>query len=268
MIQRDLIYKFFSEGGRRVLIVLDACRFDFFSENAGILNDLQRTISCVLSAGSCTPEWLRNTFTEPIDAVYVTANPFVLKVFGNAKIFKNIIDVSSRYMDRSLGTVKPRHVNLVALKFLLKKENLIVHYLQPHMPPLTRTWLHEAVKGSPRIAAGIYALARRSRRAREEFVKQYTENIKHVLFFAKELTRAAFKLGYTGVAITSDHGEFLGRYDPLLACKILARRGVSTLLMHWFLYALGIYRLVGHPCRLSVHELREVPWVEIYGFKA
>ena len=52
------------------IIVLDACRYDALAQ-------LIPGTKKVLSAGSCTPEWFKNTFTEHYDYVYITANPHI-----------------------------------------------------------------------------------------------------------------------------------------------------------------------------------------------
>ena len=56
-----------------VLLILDACRFDLFSDVIDIPGDLRR----VHSLGSSTEEFLRANFANETlhDTVYVTANP-------------------------------------------------------------------------------------------------------------------------------------------------------------------------------------------------
>ncbi|KXB07236.1 hypothetical protein AKJ52_00715, partial [candidate division MSBL1 archaeon SCGC-AAA382C18] len=58
------------------LIILDACRFDFFREV--YKNYLDGELYKVISEGSQTSEWVRKTFRkEYFEAVYVSANPYV-----------------------------------------------------------------------------------------------------------------------------------------------------------------------------------------------
>ena len=208
--QKHLIYRFF-RGRPRLLIVLDACRFDTLIENLHILNGFKLSVKKVLSAGSCTREWLKKTFTKPLDVVYITANPWVRLVFPDKSPFKEIVDLSARFWDEKLGTVRAEYVNLVALRYILRGENLIVHYLQPHPPLITKTWLLDG--DSPPHAAGlkIYRMAARNKIAREEFRRVYTENLRYILRCAKMLIEAALKHGYR-VVITSDHSELIGVY--------------------------------------------------------
>ena len=263
MYQKQLIYNFL-RGSRRLLIILDACRYDTLIENIEILNPIKTKTSKVLSSGSCTKDWLLNTFNKPLDVVYVTANPWVLLLLKNSNVFKAIDDVSTRFWDEKLGTVRAQHVNLVALKYLIKGENLVVHYLQPHPPFVAGTWLED--RSSPPYLAGskIYELAARNKNARREFRRAYIENLRYVLRYVKRLVQAALRLDYK-VVITADHSELLGTYAPLKTLKLMFRKNLVKFLKNWLPYAVGYYHVVGHPCGWVGRELYEVPWVDVYG---
>lgn len=87
-------------------------------------------------------------------------------------------------------------MNLVVLKHLVRgEEKLIVHYLQPHPPFVTISWIRD---GSPKELVGskIYELAARSRINREEFRRAYIENLRYVLKYAKKLAETVLTLGY------------------------------------------------------------------------
>jgi hypothetical protein len=68
------------------LIVLDGCRYDYFSRLHGVHMDgkLERA----LSVGSNTEEWRDNSFPDRYgDVVYVSANPYInsrVEVRGSA----------------------------------------------------------------------------------------------------------------------------------------------------------------------------------------
>jgi len=58
------------------LIVLDACRYDYFSKLVGTY--LQGKLEKVYSPASCTLEWCKKSFKEYYnDVVYVSANPYI-----------------------------------------------------------------------------------------------------------------------------------------------------------------------------------------------
>jgi len=262
MYQKQLIYNFF-KGSKRLLIILDACRYDALIQNIEILHPIKTKVSKVLSSGNCTKDWLLNTFTKPLDVIYVTANPWVSLVFKESSVFKAIDDVSARFWDDMIGTVRAQHVNLIALKYLLRGNNLIVHYIQPHAPFIARTWLSD--KNSPPHQAGfkIYALATKNKNARREFRRAYIENLRYVLRHVKRLVQSALRLNYR-VVITSDHSELLGIYAPLKTLRLFLRKNLVKFLKNWLPYAVGLYHVVGHPCRWPGRELCEVPWVEVY----
>jgi hypothetical protein len=272
MFQKKLIYKHLA-GSKRLLIVLDACRYDALLENLRILNPLKVRVYKVLSLGSCTEDWLINTFTRPINAVYISGNPlacYILKrgVWKGKKVlnpFKKVVDVSARFWDETVETVRAEHINLVAIAHLLKGENVIVHYMQPHAPFVTKTWLKD-VNPSLRnlIETPVYELARVSKVAREEFKRAYVENLRYVLKNAKKLIYTALRLGYK-VAITADHSELLGVYAPHIMFVKLFRKNLLKYFESWLPYLLGIKRVVGHPCGWLSRELYEVPWVEVIG---
>jgi len=284
--QKALIYRFLS-GRRRLLIVLDACRYDCLQDSSDLLARFEVRMEKVLSAGGCTKDWLIRTFTKPLpDVIYVSANPWVIRLLANKGMFKRVIDVSSRFWDSRYDTVRAEHVNLVALRYLLRGENLIVHYLQPHLPFISNTWL----RGRGRK---IYKLVSSNAAARREFRRAYMKNLRYALRCATTLADAALKLGYR-VVMTSDHAELLGVYAPLRISKMLLRRffrgksvpnralshyggkatksprkaSVVRLLKHWAPYILGLRRVVGHPCWWEGRELLEVPWVEVLSPRA
>lgn len=261
MRQRELIYKHLTLP-KSLLIVLDACRYDVFIDNLGLLDGFRLRVFRTYSSGSCTRDWLLNTFTRPVNVVYVTANPWVPLLFKSSGVFKAIADVSARFWDEELGTVRAEHVNLVALKYLVRGEKLIVHYLQPHAPFITSTWLKDNTSSRELAGSRIYKLAARSKAAREEFRRAYIENLRYVLKHVRRLVYSALKLGYR-VVITSDHSELLGVYAPLKMFRLFFRKNLLKFLRNWLPYAIGYYRVVGHPCGWRGRELYEVPWVEM-----
>ncbi|MFX0138800.1 MAG: hypothetical protein ACFFDN_34485 [Candidatus Hodarchaeota archaeon] len=125
-----------------ILIILDACRYDYFSR---LYKDyFEGDLKKVTSPASETREWLRETFTDFYNLVYVSANPYINSKglsFGgiNAKYyFSKIIDVWDFGWDNELETVHPREVN----KYVLESQKgigkrIIAHYMQPHAPYLS-----------------------------------------------------------------------------------------------------------------------------------
>ena len=130
------------------LIILDACRYDFFEK---VYRDyIDGKIEKRISPASHTVEWLAKSFPHKYDVTYISANPFInsynipLKKLSRTKTswkatdhFLKVIDVWQFGWDESLDTVQPKTVNAA---YFENRNNAktIVHYAQPHMPYLSK----------------------------------------------------------------------------------------------------------------------------------
>ena len=122
------------------LIVLDGCRYDYFSMLHG--DYIDGKLEKAISVGSNTMEWRDNSFPDRYgDVVYVSANPYInsrveVRGFNGSQHFLDVIDVWDWGWNPTLGTVHPDAVNRAAREALMKYpgERLIIHYLQPHCP--------------------------------------------------------------------------------------------------------------------------------------
>lgn len=130
------------------LIVLDACRYDFFQKyyETYLDGELEKR----KSRGSNTAEWLEKTFKRYYeDITYFSANPFINgrglslnDVYSDynsqwkaIEHFAKIIDVWDFGWDEDLGTVPPEEVNKAFFSHNYKNRK-IIHYMQPHKPYL------------------------------------------------------------------------------------------------------------------------------------
>lgn len=256
--------------GWRYLIVLDACRYDYFEKvykDYPILKDGK--LEKVLSPGSNTIEWITYTFrgVQCYDIVYISANPYINSKgvsFGkfNPKDlhFYRIIDVWEWGWDSKLGTVHPREVNkaaLLAMK-LYPNKRFIIHYIQPHFPYLSIPREKQIERGN-KIKKFIYWKILNSQiRCMLKFIGRffappnevalvaekvgidklrwaYEENLKIVLEYVVKL----LKIIKGKCVVTSDHGELLGEHGK---------------------YGHDIY---GQPYKVKPPELIEVPWLEL-----
>lgn len=205
-----------------VLIILDACRYDVFEEvyRDWFSGHLYKT----WSSGSCTIEWLKNTFEGYYDLVYVSANGFVLSkrdavtkdgIFSARQHFKKVVDVFLEDWDDKLGTVHPRDVNKRALENVY--DRMIIHYIQPHFPAIGETKL---LMNEMEIEKAV----REGKVSIETVKKAYRDNLRLVLDYVYALVMT---LPHDRIFITSDHGEkYIGN----------------------------------HPCRSNEEELRLVPF--------
>jgi hypothetical protein len=127
------------------LIVLDACRYDYFRENYE--DFLEGELLKKRTKGTSTPEWLRKTFTSRYNYKYVSANPYCNgkgvshqdqmpgyeEDWNAVNKFTEIIDSWEKDWDEEENTVRPEDITDTALE----EDNggkMIVHYIQPHRP--------------------------------------------------------------------------------------------------------------------------------------
>jgi len=136
--------KLIDEGDWNHLVVLDACRYDFFRE---VYKEyLEGNLKKVKSRSSETSGWLAKTFTDRYDVDYVSANPYVNSAGVQLKDctpnltpfswkatdhFNEIDDVWDYGWDSERGIVSP---SKVTEKTLEKEGRTITHYMQPHGP--------------------------------------------------------------------------------------------------------------------------------------
>lgn len=238
------------------LIILDACRYDMFKMH----NQIKGKLEYRISKGSYTVEFLDENFNKYPhkvklnDIVYVTANPFVSKLFHGK--FHRIYSTWDYGWDDKLNTVPPENVVEDALQAKRKypKKRLVIHFMQPHYPYLNSKVQKELgfqrlrekaltnidVLSQDRAALfnNPWWLVSKGLLDIEKVLKAYKENLKIVLLHTKHLiNRISGK-----TVVTSDHGNMLGEIP------------------HKLLYPFKTY---GHPHRLYVEPLVKVPWLVI-----
>jgi len=136
-------------------LVLDACRYDVFSE---VYDEyLDGSLEKRRSVGSSTPEWAYRTFTEEHDIAYFSGNPFINDLgiplnelkwgascdyeWSASNHISNVFDVWKSGWDDDLGTVPPDGIaeafynNQGAVE---DADRTVLHYMQPHAPYLAR----------------------------------------------------------------------------------------------------------------------------------
>jgi hypothetical protein len=230
-----------------VLVVLDACRADALEAVAGdadgdggvgFLEDVGR----MRSVGSCSSEWLENTFdpTARTDAVagtaMVTGNTWTDR-YLDAGTFAALDEVWKYAWDDDLGTVPADAVTDRAIATAREGDHdrLVVHYMQPHHPFVASPL--EGDSGMARTsqessACSPWVLLRRGDADPDRVWESYLATLEHVLGSVATLLENVDGR----VAITADHGNLLGEW--------------------------GLY---GHPMHTPVPALLSVPWCETTG---
>lgn len=246
-----------------VLVVLDACRYDYFERTYG--RYLSGILEKRISSASCTLQWVHNEFPDKYDdVVYVSANPFVASKFAKtirydgSKHFFRVIDGWKDAWDERIGTVLPQSLNELAIRASreFKGKKLIVHYIQPHYPfivlreqgvkdrgyrshEISRIMWEGFVKilgyslgndVASRLHVFMDEAAVANKVGLEVFRKAYESNLQLVLeSVANLIDNLEGK-----VVVTADHGELLGE---------------GRKFAHW--------------CELPYPEVRQVPWLVV-----
>lgn len=217
------------------LIIIDACRQDFFEEITGLGGSR-------ISKGSATPEYIEKTFSEGSydDYVYVAANPMFSdwkfkQLTGREpkKVFHTVFKTFNTSWDEEENTVLPEDTveDALTASKLFPDKNLIIHFLPPHYP-----FIGKSLKGelSPSLGKGqdtnIWSLAEKGKVEQEAVKEGYKDNIELVYSYVQDLAQDLE--GKT--VLTSDHGNFVDEN--------------------------GVY---GHPRERDEKPLRQVPFIEL-----
>lgn len=208
-------FKLIHETDWNTLIILDACRYDFFNEiySDYLKGDLQK----VESPAGATHEWLKVMFKEQYPYTIYSGHPGVnskdFEVFGyQANLhFAEIKDLWDDGWDNIMGGSPANIINEEVEKDIKVgnwKGKNILWYMQPHfpwfgetrIPPVefkdrgVREWDRQAYKD---LKCGRYD---------KEFVQQaYKDNIRYVMEYVVQISE---QLEGTTV-VTADHGELL-----------------------------------------------------------
>jgi len=213
------------------LLILDACRYDYFADESS----LDGTLESRISRASATREWVHANFTDRRlhDVVYVSANPNYRKVADDigAEVHA-YVDVwqDDTLVGEENTIVPPETVTEHALDAAERYPNkrLLVHYVQPHYPFIGPT-------GEEHFdpAATLKQISREYDVTSELLERAYRENVEIALEEADRLVQSLS--GKT--VVSSDHGELLG--ERLFPIPL---------------------RAYGHPVGVYMDELVRVPW--------
>jgi len=218
------------------LILLDACRYDMFKQRVPFDGRLESRISL----GSTSEEFLRRNFEDNQfhDTVYVNANVYFPKVgLDQDETFHAVIDLLDEW-DEELEIAHPETVTDAAKRAHEQYPNkqVIVHYMQPHLPFIGSRGLEIREKLGQRngwvpLRNGETSVPL------DEFWEGYNENLDIVFEYVTELLREIDGR----VVISADHGNMVGE-----------RQGPIPTKRHY-----------GHPWGVYTTELVKVPWFTV-----
>lgn len=231
------------------LIVLDACRFDFFERFYRDIPNLQDgTLDRLYSPGRATPETLTNVFDGEYDWTMYSGHPWINSLENEIPAEKTQDGVGSYYAGDHFDRIhniwrkwdhfddERRTVSEYVLtrRKALNSERSIVWYLDPHMPyngsvslDLPGNWelpTDALTDADGAVLPGVKALVRTA----------YKSCLIQTLYYVAVVAGAC----EGKVVVTSDHGEQL-------------------------FYGGDTFDWLGHRTKNDTHHLRHVPWLEL-----
>lgn len=223
-----------------VLVVLDACRYDLFTEFVSehqvyqYIND----ISSIRSVGSTTRHWIPRTFTGAPESLvsnthYVTCTSYAEETLDESRLHQ--VDHVWKYAKNpEYGLANPQAVTDAAIDAFRTSsaDRIVLHYIQPHAPFLHCLGKYDSLNVGSGNTQQVWWGLENGEYDREEVWNDYGQNLLRGLDEVHTLVRNT----EGKVVITSDHGNGLGE------C--------------------GVY---GHPPTTFIGAVRKVPWVEIDG---
>lgn len=217
-------FKLMLEEDSFILIVLDACRYDFFY--LFYEKYFHGKLTAVRSEGTHTYGWLPKAFShhqfKDIKVFYaklaISTHDVKLKEFVPVNRNVEVIEVRPREMS-DLGAVSPWEINDEVLRRGLRERN-IIWYMQPHYPwihykELSLKLMNEVMWHDFTPRDLVKEKLKHEGINRQKIVKAYISNLVEVLDASSVLLREV-KGDVDKIVITADHGELLGEYGLYL----------------------------------------------------
>ena len=135
MTQKEKFTRLLDEEDEFLIVVLDACRYDALRDYFAV-KDIPGEVEKTRSLGINAQTWVKNTWNERYDVVYVSGVPFIgdreTKDYDGNKHFRDVVNTWSHGWSDGLGTVLPFYI-VDDVKFL-DFPRIIAHFVQPHAP--------------------------------------------------------------------------------------------------------------------------------------
>lgn len=198
-----------------MIIVLDACRYDYLQDLVVERNHPLR-VEKVNSNCPNTHTWVRETWIGEYDITYISPVPYISNSptegpnggprYNGADHFENVVEAWRTDWDEELKALPPLSVAEQASRNLSPK--MVVHFGQPHMPHIGEPpLLNKDIESNNLTEVGL------SGEYSDEYIREsYKGNLERVwnegvcnLVPVDNPDTADRK-----IAITADHGEALG----------------------------------------------------------
>jgi len=236
--------------GNVLFIVLDACRFDFFSVLAP--RYFYGRLIATRSEGTYLPRWLPSFLKMASQSGNARIYRATCSIRPHDLSFKNfctsigqaieLIELKPKGIGISKLVVQPVDVNGKVLELGLKSRT-IIWYMQPHFPWITCPEVSKnfifpfmLYEFAPATVIKKYMDGIKKDSAIECYHKNLLMVLRAVRGLLEELDRERKVFSRYRVIITADHGELLGEYGLLF-----------------------------HPPNYRLPQLIIVPWMEVHG---
>lgn len=224
-----------------LLVIIDGCDIEWTREvvSEQSLFD-EDDLDSIVSVGSGSDDWHENTFeqTPPHvleDTAFITGNPFVEAHKPPSLGF--LENVKEWGWEESLGAVPAHNITDAAIDAgrTTNFERYVVHYMQPHAPFIERTDPDD--RRSVELAYPAkdcrepWYQVMRGDLSSDRLRQLYIDNLRYVL---QEVDLLCRNFAAERAVLSADHGNGVG--DD------------------------GLY---GHPARVPIKKLRQVPWISL-----
>lgn len=260
------------------LIILDACRYDYFAEVYG--NYLGGRLEKIISPATCTSDWLKEVFKfgnkDFGKTVYISANPYInskgiklVDEFDGTDHFERVIDVWDWGWNAQMKTVPPRRISkatrLARAKFPSKR--LIAHFIQPHQPYYLLDFAGQGfsksvarVKERKKLTGKAKGIIRRL--AIKFLGKEKISKIENLLNpkSPNDVEKVARKYGEKKLRTAYKENLKLVLKE---VSELTARLPGKSVITSDHGELLGEEGLYGHTCSYDISLLRMVPWLEV-----
>ncbi|WP_254524498.1 LTA synthase family protein [Natrinema caseinilyticum] len=219
-----------------VLVILDACRADMMRD---VAVEYGLDGEAIYSNASYSKSWMDRNFAPQYDdqkrrTAYVTGNPFSSETVQDDE-FAALREAWRYSWDAEIGTIHPRPITDHAVEVwrTVAPDRMIVHYMQPHGPFVSKPDLaagfDDADTFANREERGIWERIRHGDVDKATAQTAYLDNLRYVL---DEVTETLLRsIDADHVVLTADHANALGEW--------------------------GIW---GHPPNIPIPAIRRVPW--------
>lgn len=199
-----------------VLILLDCATVGMMEE---VQNDYDfiTDIGEHFTPGTTSGEWMQNTFTDEYcdqmrQTLHITANTYS-DIYFEKDSFLHLEEVWKDGWDKEVGTIPAHEVTDRAIYFTRKLDpnRTIIHYMQPHLPFVTRPDIEASEVAHHSIISdgmNLDELYHEAGYDRDELWDAHVENLRYVLDSIEVLLSS---LEANQVVISADHGQAFGQ---------------------------------------------------------